>query len=134
MDCIFCKIIKKEIPSHIIYEDDKTLAFLDIADDFYGHTLVIPKKHYENIIDCDNLTYNAVMNTVKKISEHYVNDCGFDGVNIVNASGKEAEQSVFHLHIHIIPRKKDDGYKIWPTKDKENFDTKKILKKLRIKG
>ena len=134
MDCIFCKIVKKEIPSNIIYEDDKTLAFLDIANDFYGHTLVIPKKHCENLIDCDKRTYNAVMNTVKKISEHYVKNCGFDGVNIVNASGKEAEQSVFHLHIHIIPRKKDDGYKIWPVKDKESFDNKKIANKLRIKG
>lgn len=134
MDCIFCKIVKKEIPSNIIYEDDKTLAFLDIANDFYGHTLVIPKKHCENLIDCDKRTYNAVMNTVKKISEHYVQNCDFAGVNILNASGKEAEQSVFHLHIHIIPRKKDDGYKIWPVKDKESFDNKKIANKLRIKG
>lgn len=132
MDCIFCKIINKEIPSNVIYEDEKTFAFLDIANDFYGHTLVIPKKHCKNILDCDNDTLNAVMNTVQKISKHYINNCGFDGVNILNANGKEAEQSVFHLHIHIIPRKDNDNYHIWPQKDKENFDMNDIVKKLRL--
>ena len=132
MDCIFCKIINKEIPSNVIYEDEKTFAFLDIANDFYGHTLVIPKKHCKNILDCDNDTLNAVMNTVQKISKHYINNCGFDGVNILNANGKEAEQSVFHLHIHIIPRKDNDNYHIWPKKDKENFDMNDIVKKLRL--
>lgn len=111
--CIFCKIINKEIPSYKIYEDEYTYAFLDIAKDIDGHTLVIPKKHVTNVLDCDYETLGHVMSTVKKISNHYVG-LGYDGVNIMNASGEAAEQSVFHLHFHIIPRKNNDGEHTWP--------------------
>ena len=119
-DCVFCKIIKGEIPSYRIYEDEKVYAFLDIAKDAFGHTLVIPKKHCINIFDVSEEDYRAVMMAVKKISEHYKN-FGFTGVNIMNASGLDAQQSVFHLHYHIFPRKKDDGLNTWP-----NFTTKEI--------
>ena len=112
--CIFCKIINKEIPSYKIYEDEYTYAFLDIAKDIDGHTLVIPKKHVTNVLDCDDETLAHVMATVKKISNQYVS-LGYDGVNIVNASGSAAEQSVFHLHFHIIPRKNDDNEHVWPS-------------------
>ena len=114
MNCIFCKIINKEIPSYKIYEDEYTYAFLDIAKDVDGHTLVVPKKHCCNILDCDETTLSHVMNTVKLISNHYVNDCGFTGVNILNASGESAQQTVFHLHVHIIPRKENDDINSWP--------------------
>ena len=129
-DCIFCKIIKGEIPSYKIYEDDKVYAFLDIACDAVGHTLVIPKKHCTNVLDCDKVYLDAVMEAVQKISNHYVNDCGFDGVNILNASGESAQQSVFHLHFHIIPRKSDDGLNMWPLSDKQELDLGAICKKL----
>lgn len=119
-DCVFCKIIKGEIPSYKIYEDEKVYAFLDIAKDAFGHTLVIPKKHCVNIFDVSEEDYRAVMMAVKKISEHY-KSLGFTGVNIMNASGLDAQQSVFHLHYHIFPRKKDDGLNTWP-----NFTTKEI--------
>ena len=112
--CIFCKIIKGEIPSYKIYEDEFTYAFLDIAGDIDGHTLVIPKKHVENTLDCDNQTLHRVIDTVKKISNHYVDDLKFDGVNILNANNEAAEQSVMHLHYHIIPRLKDDKESVWP--------------------
>lgn len=114
MDCIFCKIIKGDIPSFKIYEDEYTYAFLDIAKDVDGHTLVIPKKHVVNILDCDEETLNHVSKTIKKICNHYVDNCGFAGCNILNASGKAAQQSVFHLHFHIIPRKNDDEVDAWP--------------------
>ncbi len=132
MDCIFCKIIKGEIPSYKIYEDDMTYAFLDIANDSYGHTLVIPKKHCVNVLDCYKNYLAAVMNTVRKISRHYVEDCGFDGVNVLNASGESAQQSVFHLHFHIIPRKKEDGIDIWPLKDKKQLNLAAICDELKI--
>ncbi len=132
MDCIFCKIIRGEIPSYKIYEDDMTYAFLDIANDSYGHTLVIPKKHCVNVLDCDKNYLAAVMNTVRKISRHYVEDCGFDGVNVLNASGESAQQSVFHLHFHIIPRKKEDGIDIWPLKDKKQLNLAAICDELKI--
>ena len=100
--CLFCDIIKGEIPSHKIYEDEYTYAFLDISDDCVGHTLVVPKKHYENMLDVDNETLNHVMDTVTKLSKHFVDNCGFAGVNILNNSGVEALQTVMHLHIHIV--------------------------------
>lgn len=131
-DCIFCKIINHEIPSYKIYEDEWTYAFLDIAGDFEGHTLVIPKKHCKNVLDCDAQTLNNVMQTVKKVSNHYVQNCGFDGVNIVNASEPCAEQSVFHLHFHIIPRKNNDGQRVFPEKDKTEQNFAQICDKLKF--
>ena len=130
--CIFCKIINGEIPSYKIYEDEETLAFLDIADDAIGHTLVIPKKHYENILDIDNETLSKVMNVVKKISNHYVNNCGYTGVNVMNASGVDAQQSVFHLHFHIFPRKENDGVRAWPEFGKVNSDFEKVCAELTL--
>lgn len=114
MNCVFCKILNGELPSYKIYEDEYTYAFLDIAKDVDGHTIVIPKKHVTNILDCDRETLFSVMETIRLISKHYVEDLGYDGVNILNASGKAAEQSVFHLHFHIIPRKDDDNLHAWP--------------------
>ncbi len=132
MECIFCKIIKGEIPSYKIYEDDKTYAFLDIACDSYGHTLVIPKKHCTNILDCDEEYLKATIATAQKISRHFVEKCGFEGVNVLNASGVSAQQSVFHLHLHVIPRKAGDGIDIWALKDKKELDLEEICKKLKI--
>lgn len=130
--CIFCDIIEGKIPSYKIYEDDNTYAFLDIAGDAYGHTLVIPKKHCVNILDADAETLNNVMVAVNKISNHYVNNCGFTGVNLVNCSGADAEQSVFHLHIHIIPRKSEDNMKVYPNLQKHDFDLKEVQSSLQI--
>ena len=131
-DCIFCKIIRGEVPSYKIYEDDKVYAFLDIACDAVGHTLVIPKKHCTNVLDCDKAYLDAVIQAVQKISNHYVNNCGFDGVNVLNASGAAAEQSVFHLHFHIIPRKNGDGLHMWPLDGKQELDLQAIATKLAL--
>ena len=114
MSCIFCKIISGEIPSYKIYEDEYTYAFLDIAKDVDGHTIVIPKKHVTNILDCDTETLSKVTEAIRLISKHYVDDLGYEGVNVLNASGCAAQQSVFHLHFHIIPRKEADGLNAWP--------------------
>ena len=119
--CIFCKIIKGEIPSYKIYEDEKTYAFLDIADDIEGHTLVIPKNHCENLLDINAEDLSAVISTVQKISKHYVKNLGYTGVNLINCCGEDAEQSVFHFHIHILPRCASDGEKIYPKLSKKNF-------------
>lgn len=133
-DCIFCKIIKGEIPSFKIYEDEKTYAFLDIKRDVVGHTLVIPKKHFVNLLDCDDEYLTAVMNTVKKISRHYTENCGFSGVNLINCSGLSAQQSVFHFHVHVIPRRDDDELNLWPLGDgDENMDLEQVKKALEIK-
>lgn len=132
-DCIFCKIINGEIPCYKIYEDDFTLAFLDIAKEHYGHTLVVPKKHFTNILDCDKEYLEKVILAVQKISSHFVTDCGFKGVNVLNANGAEAQQSVFHLHFHIIPRMNKEEFDLFPKKGgtvKE--DLKEQMEKLKM--
>ena len=113
-DCIFCKIASGEIQGMRVYEDVEALAFMDLAKDVDGHVLVIPKKHCKNILDCDAETLSAVMNTVKKVSMHLTEKCGYDGVNLLNASDESAGQSMPHFHIHIIPRRKNDGIDAWP--------------------
>ena len=132
MDCIFCKIIKGEIPSYKIYEDEYTYAFLDINPVSEGHTIVIPKKHVVNILDADNETLSHVISTIKFISNHYVDDLKFDGVNVLNANNKAAEQSVFHLHFHIIPRHENDGHTMFPEYVKNQKDIKEMHQFLKI--
>ena len=127
-DCIFCKIIKGEFPCHKIYEDEYTLAFLDIADDVVGHTLVIPKKHCHNVLDCPKSTLARVMNTVQLVSKHYVEKLGYDSVNLMNVN-----ELVPHFHIHIFPRKRGDGIDICSHYPKQGTDLKALCKKMRIK-
>lgn len=130
-ECIFCKIIKGELPSYKIYEDEHTLAFLDISCDAYGHTLVIPKNHAENIFDVKEEDLSHTMQVVQKVCNHY-KKLGFTGVNLVNCSGKDAEQSVFHLHMHIIPRKTNDNTKIYPSLKKQDLNLAKIQEELKL--
>lgn len=130
--CVFCKIIAGEIPSYKIYEDEYTYAFLDIADDAIGHTLVIPKEHYENVLDIPSDLLAKVMDSVKKIANHYVDNCGYTGVNIMNASGVDAQQSVFHLHFHIFPRKAEDGVQAWPVFGKVNSNFQEVCARLKM--
>ena len=113
-DCVFCRIASGGIQGLRVYEDAETLAFMDIAKDVDGHILVIPKKHCNNIMDCGRDTLNAVMQTVKTVSMHLTEKCGYDGVNLLNACGESAGQSVPHFHIHIIPRKRNDQIDAWP--------------------
>ena len=82
-DCIFCQIATGKIQGLRVFEDEKTLAIMDIAKDVDGHMLVIPKKHCKNILDCDRETLNAVMDTVRKVSRHLTEKCGYDGVNLL---------------------------------------------------
>ena len=112
--CIFCKIAAGEIPCRKVYEDEKTLAFMDVANDVDGHILVIPKAHYKNILDCEPDVLNAVIRSVQKVSLHLTGRCGYDGVNLLNASDESAGQSVPHFHIHLISRKQGDQIDAWP--------------------
>ena len=89
-NCIFCKIISGDIPSMKVYEDEDTLVFLDVAKDVDGHMLAITKKHYKNIFDCDNETLSKLMKTVKLVAKNCVENCGYDGVNLLNASDESA--------------------------------------------
>ena len=129
-NCIFCKIIKGEIPCYKIYEDENVLAFLDISKDIEGHTLVISKKHVVNILDASDKTLEELITATKKIATHYVNDCGYDGFNLFSCNNKEAEQGVFHIHFHIIPRRGNDNLHISPSYPSKDIDLEKLAKKL----
>ena len=131
--CIFCEIVKGNAPSMKVYEDEFTLAFMDIAKDVDGHILVIPKEHCENILDCTYDVLSKTMDTVKKVSNHLTDECGYDGVDILNANGSAAGQTVPHFHMHIIPRKKNDGLGgsgEWPKFTGAKFEIETIHKKL----
>lgn len=130
-DCIFCKIVKGIIPSNKIYEDNKTIAFLDISPVTEGHTLIIPKNHCVNVSDASNKDLESINKTCKIIGNLLMKKLNASGFNIVNASGKDAQQSVFHLHYHVIPRKKDDGLDLWFHGKNKVLDIKEIHKKLK---
>lgn len=133
MDCVFCKIVNNDIPSMKVYEDEHTLVFMDIAKDVDGHMVAIPKKHVKCILDCDAETLGCLMTTVKKIANHCVENCGYDGVNLLNASDESAGQSVPHFHIHIIPRKHGDGIDAWPKFDGAKCEIEELFQKLSIR-
>lgn len=107
MNCIFCEIVKGNIPAHKVYEDDDLLAFLDISQNTKGHTLLIPKQHMKNIYELDEDTAARVFKAVPKIARALKATFNPIGMNIINNADKPL-QSVFHFHIHFIPRYEDD--------------------------
>lgn len=111
-DCIFCKIVAGEIPSFKIYEDEHTLAFMDINPANEGHALAIPKGHAKDVheISADAIAQTAV--TAKRIAGAVERTLHPEGINLIQANGPAAGQSVFHFHIHILPRRKRDELKL----------------------
>ncbi len=107
--CIFCDIVNNRAKSYKIYKNNKTLAFLDIHPISYGHILVIPKNHYENIYEMDNDILTEIIKTVKTVTELLKENMGINAVNIINSNGKIANQTVFHYHMHVIPRRENDN-------------------------
>jgi len=132
MDCIFCNIIKGHVPSHKVYEDDNSFAFLDIAPVSKGHVLVIPKKHYVNLEDIPEeelaLLIKAVKNTGKILKEKI----NVKGYNVQENNDPVAGQIVPHIHFHIIPRSDDDGLKLWPQEGYDEGEAEEIIKQLKI--
>jgi len=123
--CIFCKIGKGEIKSWKIYENEGVFAFLDVNPVNEYHTLVIPKNHYENIFDIPEDALKDLMAVVKKIVKLFNSKLGIRNVQIINSSGSEAQQDVFHMHFHIVPRNLNDNQDIeWRTHPEwvERFD------------
>lgn len=102
--CIFCKIIRKEIPGHVLYEDDQVLAFLDISQTTKGHTLVIPKKHIIDVFEMTEEDMAHVFKVVPKIANALRKAFNARGMNLVNNNDAVAGQTVFHYHVHLIPR------------------------------
>lgn len=115
-DCIFCNIVNGKIPAKKIYEDEFTIAFLDIAPTQHGHCLVIPKDHFENLYTLPTELYCRVQMVVQKIALAVRNAVDADGTNVIINNEAAAGQMVFHHHTHIIPRHNDDGLAMWPHK------------------
>ena len=122
--CVFCKIIEGSIPSTVVYEDEIVKCILDLSQAGVGHTLVIPKKHYANVLEIDPDTFSYAMKIAKRIAEAQVKAFNCDGVNILNNCGEAAGQTVFHLHIHVIPRFKNETVDIKWIDHSQNFDSK----------
>jgi len=130
-DCIFCKIKKGELPSFKLYEDEKTLAFLDIHPVNYGHTLVIPKNHSRNIFDVPPSDWAATMETARMLANIIETSMNADGVNVAVNNREHAGQVVDHVHVHIIPRFKGDGFKLWTQRQYKDGEASEIQKKIK---
>lgn len=127
-DCIFCKIINQEIPSYKVYEDEKIYAFLDITQVTEGHTLVIPKEHVTDIFDYHSHLAADVFSRVPQIARAL--ECAFpkmEGLNIINNNKELAYQSIFHSHIHLIPRYgKTDDFSIHFGNNQKKYTSEKM--------
>ena len=133
-NCIFCKIVKGEVSSNKIYETDRTLVFLDANPISKGHSLIISKEHHEDIFNIDEGYLKDIIITAKELSKKMKRNLGVSGVNILHASGKDAQQSVFHFHIHLVPRYENDGLNAWPKSDYKQENFEEIANKIRGKS
>jgi histidine triad (HIT) family protein len=113
MSCVFCEIVAGRAGAEVVYEDDRTLAFLDTDPVAPGHCLVIPKMHFVNVIDAEEEILAGLIGAAKRVGGLLMVRYGATGFNILNASGRDAQQSVFHLHFHVIPRTGNDGLDLW---------------------
>jgi histidine triad (HIT) family protein len=113
-DCLFCRIVNGEIPSFRIYEDDAVIAFLDIKPVNPGHVLVVPKKHSDGFHDADPETLKRLIVAAQKVANGVATAMGTTGFNLEENNGAIAGQVIPHLHLHVVPRRADDGLKHWP--------------------
>ena len=111
-DCLFCKIIAGEIPCFKLFEDDETLAFMDINPANEGHALVIPKEHARDVYAISDAAITATVKTAKKIAAAVDKTLSPDGLNLLQCNGPAAAQSVFHFHMHVLPRQEGDQLKL----------------------
>jgi histidine triad (HIT) family protein len=111
-DCLFCKIVAGELPSETIAEDERTISFMDINPATRGHALVIPKAHAVNLLEVDGDDLAAVVLAAQRLARRVPERLGADGVNLLNSCGAAAWQTVFHFHVHVIPRYADDPLRL----------------------
>jgi histidine triad (HIT) family protein len=131
-NCIFCKIANGEIPAATLYEDDDFRVILDLGPASKGHALILPKAHAANIYELPDELAGKAMILAKKMATKMTEELKCDGFNVVQNNGETAGQTVFHFHMHLIPRYKDDGVKLTWTPGTLNEDVKaELLKKLK---
>ncbi|MCR4909083.1 MAG: HIT family protein [Lachnospiraceae bacterium] len=132
-DCIFCKLANGIIPTNTVYEDEEFRVIMDAAPATRGHSLILPKEHYADIYELPEETAGKVFILGKKLAAHLRDTLGADGFNIVQNNGETAGQTVFHFHLHLIPRFKDDAQRIgWKPGSPSEEEQKEILKKIQI--
>jgi histidine triad (HIT) family protein len=129
---MFCAIAAGEAPATIVAEDDRTVAFMDIAPATDGHLLVIPRAHYEDVLVIDDADLDATMHAARAMARRVKDRLGADGVNLLNSCGRAAWQTVFHFHVHVIPRYDDDPLKLpWVPEQGDMDAIKRTADKLR---
>ena len=132
-NCIFCKIANGEIPSASLYEDEKVKVILDISPASKGHALILPKEHYENLYEISDDMASHVMMTAKKMAKKMKEELGFEGLNILQNNGESAGQTVFHYHMHLIPRYSQDNVRVtWEHGEVSDTDKEELVKKLSL--
>lgn len=132
MECVFCKIVAGEMPSHKVYEDDKVIAFLDINPVNPGHTLVVSKNHYDNILDTPDDVLEHTIVVIKKITPAILKAVDSESCNIEINNGAVAGQIVMHNHWHVMPRFKDDGHRLlFEGESYEGSEAEKIAEKIK---
>ena len=112
-DCIFCRIVRKEAKASILFENENCLVFTPLDSISKGHALLIPKVHYKDVFDIEDEALQALALIAKEFASGLVKEHGATGINLLHASGKDAQQSVFHFHMHLVPRYPDDGLDLW---------------------
>lgn len=129
-DCLFCQIINKKKPTYIIAENDNCLAFLDVFPASEGHILIVTKKHYDNISQIEQNDWNYLLSLIKEVVNKLQITFKPQGFNFISNMGEMAYQSIFHFHLHIIPKyRKEQGF-IWTVDSEKTIDLKKIAKKI----
>jgi histidine triad (HIT) family protein len=132
-DCIFCKIVAGELPSTRVDEDERTISFMDIAPATRGHALVIPRAHSQDLLSVDEEDLRAVSSASRRLAARAHERLGADGVNLLNACGAVAFQSVFHFHVHVIPRYEGDGLRLpWVPAPGDPAEIEAAAQELRI--
>lgn len=117
-DCIFCKIIAGEIPSATVYEDEDFKAIMDIAPAAKGHVIILSKKHFANVFELEDTVAAKVLVVARKIAKAIKEELNCDGINLLQNNGEAAGQTVYHFHMHVIPRYNDDHVNVPWTHEK----------------
>ena len=133
-NCIFCQIVQGEKPAKVVYENENAICFLPKEIEVYGHTLVVPKQHFQDLYDTPQDLLCRLTEVVQLLTREYKTKIGSTGMNVLHASGKDGQQSVPHFHFHLFPRFKDDGLDTWPNLAKKEFDSDEIWRKLKMTG
>jgi histidine triad (HIT) family protein len=131
-DCIFCKIVAGELPGQIVEEDERTVAFMDINPATRGHLLVIPRAHARNLLEISREDLGATIATAQRMAQRVNQRLGPAGINLINSCGSAAWQTVFHFHVHVIPRYEDDPLKLpWVPAPGDSDEIAAVARELR---